>query len=153
MLEGAARADTYLTWLSVMVGAVCTVGAVILVRRGGSVDAWLVAAVSCSLMLRARGLSGGWQRAALLTPALAGPAVLIWAICNDAAPLARAVGLVGLILVAGAMLAYSRTMPGRRLLPYWGRLADVVEYIVALAVVLLLLGVFDAYHWARAMAG
>jgi type VII secretion integral membrane protein EccD len=153
LMEGAARADSYLTWLTVMVGAVCTVGAVILVRQGGPTAAWLVAAISVSLMLRSRGLTGGWQRAALLTPALAGPALLIWGVCGWAAPPLRPVALMGLLAVAGSMVAYSRSLPGRRLMPYWGRIADVVEYLVAVAVALLLLGIFDAYHWARALGG
>ena len=59
----------------------------------------------------------------------------------------------GLLMAAGILLAFSRTMPGRRLLPYWGRIVDIFEYVFAIATVVLLLAVFDAFTTVRAMAG
>jgi hypothetical protein len=74
-------------------------------------------------------------------------------LANQPNPLNRLLAIVGLLTVATLMLTFSHTMPGRRLLPYWGRLVDVGEYLVALSMVLILLQLFGAYHWARALGG
>ncbi len=153
VMTGAVLADNYLTCLLVAVGLLCTAGVVILVRSGsGRADA-LVLAVSGVLLIRSRALTSAWQRGATLTPAVCGLALLTIRLGTGTDPLRRVSVLATLLVTAVVMLAFSHTMPGRRLLPYWGRLADFLEYVLALAMVLLLLGIFDAYETVRGLAG
>jgi type VII secretion integral membrane protein EccD len=153
ILAGAIAADTYLTWLSVAVGTVCGAAIAIVVLDGRWAARWLVIAASLVLMIRSRGMTSAWQRVATLAPAMLGTALLIMDLADGADPSGRLVAVAGLLCMAGFMLAFSRTLPGRRLLPHWGRLVDVIEYVIAIGMVLALLALFDAYQWARAMAG
>jgi type VII secretion integral membrane protein EccD len=153
IVAGALLADTYLTWLSLAVGAVSTAGVVILAHDGSSAALWLTCATSLVLMIRSRSMTSSWQRGAVLLPSVLGSALVAVRLGDRPDPLARLVVITALLTLAGAMLAFSRTMPGRRLLPYWGRLVDVGEYLVAIAMVLMLLDLFGAYRWARALAG
>ena len=103
------------------------------------------------LLIRSRSLTSVWQRGSVLVPGLLAPTMLV--VHLGASPEYRMAAIAVFIFVAGVMLAYSRVLPGRRLLPYWGRIADVFEYLVAVGMVLLLLAVLGAYQWARAIAG
>ncbi|MFD6426666.1 type VII secretion integral membrane protein EccD, partial [Streptomyces sp. NPDC060198] len=61
--------------------------------------------------------------------------------------------VVAVLVVAGATAAVAAwTVPGRRLVPYWGRAADVLHLVVALALLplaALLSGVFGALRGIR----
>jgi len=151
LISGAAVADVYLTWLLVGAGLVCTGGVVVLARTPGWPATWLVLCVICVLALRTRGLTSGWQRVATLLPAVAGAAVLAVRLAGTD----RGVPLMVIVLVCVAviLIGLSRSLPGRRVLPYWGRVADIAEYLVAVVMVLLLLKVFEIYQWARALSG
>jgi hypothetical protein len=124
---------------------------VVLARTPGWAAAWLVVSIVAVLALRSRGLTSGWQRAATLLPAVAGAAVLAVRLAGHERQAFFFV--VGALCVAIVMLALSRSLPGRRLLPHWGRAADICEYLVAVATMLLLLQLFDVYQWARALSG
>jgi type VII secretion integral membrane protein EccD len=153
LMAGARAADTYLTCISLAVGMISAGGAVILARSGQTSALLMVATVSLVLMIRSRGLTSAWQRGSALVPAVLGPAAIVVHVGNRSDPSSRLTVVAGLLAVAGAILACSRAMPGRRLLPYWGRLVDFVEYVFAIALVVLLLAVLGAYQWARALAG
>lgn len=153
IISGAAVADTYLTWLLVATGLICSAGLVIVAQTDGWVATWFVISVVAVVALRSRGLTSGWQRLATLLPAVLGSATLIIRYAGSGSSLLATTAVVWLIGTAIAMIALSRGLPGRRLLPYWGRIADIVEYLVAIAMVLLLLAMFDVYQWARALAG
>ncbi|MFI0793263.1 type VII secretion integral membrane protein EccD [Micromonospora rubida] len=153
LISGAVVADTYLTWLVAAAGAICTLGLTVLAPARGWAPAWFVIAVLGVLAIRSRGLSSGWQRAATLLPVLTGGSLLTIRLAGRSDTTASALSVIGLLVLAVALLAMSRALPGRRLLPYWGRIADFVEYVFAIGMVLALLAVFDAYQWARAIAG
>ena len=53
------------------------------------------------------------------------------------------------LLGCAALYAASRLMPGRRLLPIWGHLADLLEMWSAVAIVPLLLQLFHVYAHIR----
>lgn len=153
LLSGAVVADTYLTWLLVAAGVICTAGVVVVATAGGTAPTWFVIAALGVLALRSRSLSSGWQRAATLLPVLVGGCVLVIRLAGRGTTTAAALSVIGLLVLAFAALAMSRSLPGRRPLPYWGRFADFSEYLFAIAMMLTLLAVFDAYQWARAIAG
>jgi len=153
LLAGAIRADSYLTWLFVAVGTVCTACIPLLLSQDDARARGLAAAVCFVFLIRSRGLTSGWQRASALVPALLGLALLVLHYGGHPDPDNRIVAVAAMVGTAATMLALSRAMPGRRLLPYWGRIADIVEYVFAIAMVLLLLWLFDVYQWARALNG
>lgn len=153
LISGAIVADTYLTWMLVAVGLVATGGTIILATAEGPAAYWFVVSVTLVMAIRSRGFNSGWQRAATLLPAVTGWVLLAIRTASAIQPYNRAIAVPALLTLAAAMVGLSRLLPGRRLLPYWGRYADAAEYVVALAMVILLLAVFDAFAWARALAG
>lgn len=153
LISGAVVADTYLTWLLVAAGLVCTAGLAVLASAQGWATTGFVVAVLGVLGIRSRSLSSGWQRAATLVPVLTGGSLLIIRLAGRDDGMSATLSVLGLLIAAGAAVALSRSLPDRRLLPYWGRIADVVEYLFAVAMMLTLLAVFDAYQWARSIAG
>jgi type VII secretion integral membrane protein EccD len=153
LMSGAQAADTYLTAISVAVGVICTAGVLIMARGASTITVWMIVMVSLVLMVRSRGLTSAWQRGSALLPAVVGPAALLVRFGAGADPVSRLNSVGGLLVVAGAMLALSRSMPGRRLVPYWGRLVDFFEYVFAIALVVLLLAQVGVYQWARSLSG
>jgi type VII secretion integral membrane protein EccD len=151
LISGAAVADTYLTWVLAAVGVICTAGIVTLVRAGGWLALCLALAVVGVFALRARSLTSGWQRGATLLPAVVGAALLVVDVAETG------MGILGaataLAALAIGMVALARSLPGRRLLPHWGRVADIGEYVVAIGLIVLALHAFGVYEWARALSG
>jgi len=152
VISGARTADHYLTWLFLVLGAVCGTSVVILMRAGGWAAIGLVCAASLVLLLRTRALLSAWQRVGTLSAAVLGLSLLVLS-AADSGWLVRVVWLVGMILAAGGAVLLAHFMPDRRLLPYWGRIADIAEYLAAIAMLPLTLAVLEVYAWARALAG
>jgi type VII secretion integral membrane protein EccD len=153
VISGAVVADGYLTWLLGAAGVVCTVGLAIVIPAGGwAATSFVVAAIGV-LAIRSRSLSSGWQRLATLTPVLVAGCLLTVRLVGNAGGLSSTVTVLMLLGATVLAIALSRALPGRRILPYWGRIADFVEYLFALGLVVLLFAVFDAFTWARTLAG
>ena len=153
LMAGAAIADAYLTWILIAAGGVATAGTVMLVRHGGAVAYWMVACVILTQLIRSRGLTSVWQRTSAIAPAVTGLAMMAGHFASHPDAQRRLLAFVTLLFLACALLACSLLIPGRRLLPHWGRIADVVEYLAAGGVMVALLALLDAYNWARALAG
>src|SRR5262249_6346520 len=134
-------------------GAICATCVWLLMRYDDNRARALAVVVSFSLLIRSRGLTSGWQRASALVPALLGLALFANHLGDQADPGYRILAVTVMVTTAAVLLASSRCLPGRRLLPYWGRSADIVEYVFAIAMLLLLFWVFDIYQWARGLAG
>jgi type VII secretion integral membrane protein EccD len=107
------------------------------------------------LLLRAAHLDGVLQRWAIVVPAgvasvtvvarmvrggLNGPEVLvrIW---------------LPIIVIGAGLIVAAQYLPGRRLRPYWGRIADILESLSAIALLPLLAGVLDLYRYAHGLGG
>jgi len=153
VLAGTDRVDGYVTALFGVVGAVCAGALAVLARAEGPTAAALVVAISWVLLIRSRGLRSAWQRLATILPAVLGLALLTTGLAAGAAWPAPAGATVAALGAAALAAALAHAMPGRRLLPYWGRLADIAEYAAAIAVLPLTLGVLGAFGWARALGG
>lgn len=151
----AALADTYLTSIYAALGVVAMGSQTALLTAAGSDERTgpaLTVALSLLLLLHVRLVGALWHRLALAVPGaygLTATAVVIAA----GAPLPGRLEAVAVLLVAGAAAAVAAwTVPGRRLVPYWGRAADVLHLVTALALLplaALLSGVFGALRGIR----
>jgi type VII secretion integral membrane protein EccD len=153
VLTRSAHADRYMTALYTGLGLPAGVALVLLGRAGGWAPATMVALAALVRTLAARPMTSAWHRLALVAPAVAG---LIAMTLHAAATQPQTRLLVALALVpltAAALVAAARIAPGRRMLPYWGRLGDLLQTVAALAMLPVLLAVLDVYSHARALGG
>jgi hypothetical protein len=147
VLDRAALADVHLTAFMVALGAVGT-GALLVVStllEWDSITLTLVVAVL--LLLQARELPGAWHRVAALVPACAALISLLLRWATDLSLLGQACVIVGLLGLAGNAVAGAQVLPGRKLVPRWGRLGDILHWACALAVLALVLTVAGFYGW------
>lgn len=61
--------------------------------------------------------------------------------------------LATLLVLAGVALVTSWTVPGRRILPHWGRAGDILHTCAAVALIPLALWVLGVYGALRAISG
>ncbi len=148
------RADNVLSGLLLGIALTGAAACAVLVTRGGLAGLLLAGIVSVLLLLRARTLPRLRQRATILA---GGGLILVFVSLAGAARLAptdRPIVLYGVLLplalvaVAGG-LWYSRKAPGPRL----GRLADVLEIVLALSVIPVVVGAFGLYAFLRGLGG
>ena len=57
------------------------------------------------------------------------------------------------VALAFVLVLCSRSLPGTKLRPYWGRAVDIVEVLIAVALIPLLLAVLDVYAFVQGLAG
>ncbi|MFC7589988.1 hypothetical protein ACFQYP_44605 [Nonomuraea antimicrobica] len=67
--------------------------------------------------------------------------------------LAAVAVLLGLLWTAMVVVGLGVWLPDGRLSPFWGRAADIVDWLLIAALVPLALGVLDVYAWVRGLAG
>jgi type VII secretion integral membrane protein EccD len=143
-----AAADGFLT--VVAVSSAIVFGCSFPFLAGESVFGTLLAVlVAVAALLRARAFLGAWQRVSLAAAGGLGLALTALLIAREM--WAGALGL--LALGFGVSLLAMLRPPGRRLLPIWGHLANGLETVSAVAVLPVLLQVFDGYARARGLAG
>jgi type VII secretion integral membrane protein EccD len=154
VLAGAARADRA---MSALYGGLALPGAVAMVlagRGGGWAPSTLVGLVVVLLLLASRAMTSGWHRLAAWLPAATGAVTLAVTLAGAAPPLPRLVGVVvALPAMAAVLVLLARTLPDRRLTPYWGRIGDIAQTVTATAILPVFLAVLDVYGAARAIGG
>lgn len=140
-----AVADRYLTGL-LGASAVLLVGACLLLTVTDSTTSLcLIAVVSAALALRARAFRGRAQRLWLLAAATATGAMVAGHLVAAASLVVQVLGLAGLVSVAAALVV-AAVRPGQSPLnPIWGRVGDISELLLLVAVVPLTLGVLGTY--------
>ncbi|MFB7598536.1 type VII secretion integral membrane protein EccD [Streptomyces sp. NPDC056160] len=150
---GAAAVDRWMTGLYGAVGLVCLVCLVAMAQRPGTAETVTALLLSVLLALHARNLGTSWQRIALVLPAGLGSLLL-------AVESARTHGTGGELLGTAVLLAAAAlagvvcwTVPGRRLLPHWGRAGDLLQSAAALALLPTTLWVLDVYRSLRGLNG
>ncbi|MBC9730532.1 type VII secretion integral membrane protein EccD [Streptomyces sp. TRM68367] len=149
----AAAADGYLSVFFLSFAAVSTVAFALLVRVPGW-SSWVFTLVfSATVLLRARDVGNARQRIALVTAGALGVILLLLAFQAHASAVARAGSMLVLFAVVPLLLMGARKLPGARLRPIWGRLGEIMEGLLALALLPLLLQVLHAYAYFRALAG
>ncbi|MEV4759980.1 type VII secretion integral membrane protein EccD [Micromonospora sp. NPDC049559] len=154
LLAQTARADRYMTGLYAG-NAVATAVAMIPLALSDWWAPWtLVALVALVRLLALRPMTSGWHRLALAAPGLFGLALTALVGLAGAVPLLRLAVVVVVLPVAGVLLfALGRKLPGRRLMPYWGRIGDVSQLVGTVAMLPVLLAVLGVYGAARALGG
>jgi type VII secretion integral membrane protein EccD len=147
VLDRAALADVHLTAFLAVLGTICSAALLVLTTRLDWDTVALGLVVAVLLMLQARELRGTWHRIAALVPAAAALISLLlrWAV--DLPLVGQLCVVVGLLGLAGNAVAGAQVLPGRRLVPRWGRLGDILHWLCALAVLALVLTVTGFYGW------
>jgi type VII secretion integral membrane protein EccD len=143
----------YLNALFISLGAVWLAAVALLARDQGWTSRGLAVALCIAVLLRSHSVSTAWQRGPLAACAVLG---LVWtaiAWVAQIGPGPRAVVLVALAATAAGLLTAARRLPGRRLLPLWGQLADRLELCSAVVLIPLLLQLFHTYSYFRALIG
>jgi len=153
LLERAAIADRYMTALFAAVGATVAGCLIILAPAGGWAAATLTAAICSVLALRARSMASAWQRISALGPALLGVGLLVVHLADNPVFAVRAAWVATVLTAALITVSLASAMPGRTLVPYWGRATDILESVVGVALIPLALAVLNMYGFARALAG
>ncbi|MER7753281.1 type VII secretion integral membrane protein EccD [Kitasatospora sp. NPDC097643] len=149
----SAVADGFLTAFHLALGLVLTLCLTVLAGEDDWAAKALTATLSVLLLLHGRAIGSIPQRLSVLLPGAYGPALLAGHVAAGQPTGGRLVLLVGLLWVAAALAVVSWTIPGRRLLPYWGRAADLLHTAAAVAVIPLALAVAGVYHGLRGIAG
>ncbi len=147
----SAQAVGYLNILFLTAGPLTIVACARLVSWPGWIGWTLAGVLSAAVLLRARSLTLVWQRVPLALAGMCGLAAIAVSRAAGAGSTPRALLLAVLLLACGALLAAARRMPGRRLLPIWGHVSDLLETWTAVALVPLLLQLLHVYAYFRGL--
>ncbi|MFF8285467.1 type VII secretion integral membrane protein EccD [Streptomyces albus] len=152
----AVTASNYLTGLYTGLGVVLA-AAVTALATGPATDDWpepvFAAALSVLLLLHVRSVGSLWQRLAMLLPGAYGLLLGACVTAAGAGPAGRLGMTVGLVAAAAVAAVAAWTVPGRRLVPYWGRAGDLLHTGVAIALIPLALAATGVYHLIRGISG
>ncbi|MEU4656108.1 type VII secretion integral membrane protein EccD [Streptomyces sp. NPDC023723] len=146
----AVRTELAGQWMTALYGATGVLASACLVALAYRPDlpALLCAlTLSLLLLLHGRGLVNIAQRLVLVLPGAWGLLLLAGGWGLDLRGVDRALLVAGLLVVATVLTVAVWTVPGRRLVPYWGRAAELLHSLLAIALLpltLWLLGVFGA---------
>jgi type VII secretion integral membrane protein EccD len=153
VLERTRLADRYMTALYGGLGVVVGACLVALGISGGVRAEAVAADAIVLLLLHSRGLVAARHRLAAVIPAAGGAAVLLAAAgLRVDARLWPAV-LVVVVVVAAALFTAERSLPGHKLLPYWGRIGDVLHTLSAAALLPLTLWLLNVYQFVKSAHG
>jgi len=154
ILAQSDRANEILTGLLGTVALVLFGAEIVLAFDGGLPAALLCLLFAVLVLLRARPYEGRLQRWPLLVAGVLGLGLFALAAFNLGGESVRLVGLpLGLVLAAAGGLAYGLAVAGKRVAPIWGRLLDIVEILLIIAVVPVVVWVCGAFEWIRAIKG
>lgn len=148
------RSDEMLSGL-LLGGSIVMVACEFVLTMSHTVDGPLLAGiVALAFVFRSRLFPSGRHRIPMLVAGLTGLSLLVIGIGAVVDPLYQLFGMViGLVgiggLVVSAGLTYSRRPPS----PYFGRIADMLDVMLVVAVVPVACAVLDLYQWARGLAG
>ncbi|WP_329138196.1 type VII secretion integral membrane protein EccD [Streptomyces sp. NBC_01476] len=124
-----------------------------LVAHRGDWTGWVLPLVfGTAVLLRARELTGVVQRVATAVGGAAGPVAVALLTAAPHGTGVRLAVLAGLLLTAAGLLVAAERLPGGRLLPIWGHLGDISEWVTTIALVPLLFQVVHTYSHIRGLA-
>ncbi|MEV5810354.1 type VII secretion integral membrane protein EccD [Streptomyces parvulus] len=144
-------ADVWMTALLGATGLLCVGCFAALVQPFGWPGGCMAAALSLLLLLHGRGMGSFWQRLALLIPGALGAAALM--VCAGRAVSTETLPALVVVLfgVAAVCAIASWTVPGRRLVPYWGRAGELLHSAAAVSLLPLALWILGVFGWLRSL--
>ncbi|MFJ9562775.1 type VII secretion integral membrane protein EccD [Streptomyces fuscichromogenes] len=146
-------ADDWMTSLYGAVGVTCAACLTVLTQGARLAQTLFIVALALLLLLHSRGLGNVWQRLSLAVPGAWGTVMLVVATYQAAGPSDRLLLASALLAGAATITIASWTVPGRRMVPYWGRAAELLHTFSAVSLLPLALWVLGVYSGLRAMAG
>ncbi|CAD5935146.1 membrane protein of unknown function [Streptomyces sp. KY70] len=154
--EVAERTELAGRWVTALFAATGTIAAAALAVLAHTPDlpeTLTALALALLLLLHSRGLVHIGQRLTLAVPGIWGLLLLAraWAVDSDAD--GRVVVFAVLLAVAAALVTASWIVPGRRMLPYWGRAAELAHTGLAVALLPFTLWVAGLFGWLRGLFG
>jgi type VII secretion integral membrane protein EccD len=147
----AVLADGWMTALYGAAGLICAGCLTALAHHSRLAQVLMAVALALLLLLHSRGLGNVWQRLFLAVPGAYGVATLVAVWAAQSVPSARLLQAAGLLVCGAAILIASWTVPGRRIVPYWGRAAELLHTVVAVSLLPLALWVLGVYSELRAL--
>lgn len=158
VLDRTVLAGHYLTALVAAASAVVVGCVAVVVAAGGWAGSLLGLVVCLVLLCRSRTFVLLAHRLPPLVAGLLGLGVLVAGaalrpVAGVPAGAGLAVGVAVLLLAGAAAAVYGLASAGRRTTPVWGRVLDIVEVVLGLAVIPLVLAVCDLYTLVRALNG
>jgi type VII secretion integral membrane protein EccD len=147
-------ADRYVTGMHAVLAGLELAAVATLSATGDVTSLALAGVLSVLLLLRSRTLSGCWQRWLLIGAGALGLTATVAGAAAFLSPSVRA-GLAAVIAVGAGLglVAASRMLPDRRIRPYWGRLAEISETLLAAALLPLVLTSIGLLGYVRHIAG
>ncbi|MFU8870902.1 type VII secretion integral membrane protein EccD [Micromonospora sp. SL4-19] len=148
VLRNSERADAFLTGLLWTVSLLVLGGQVVLAGNGRPPAVLLCLVLALLSLLRARPFIGRGQRTPVLLTGTVGLGLAAAATFGAGAlPVRLGLILGGLLVAAVISLIYGLAVAGKRISPVWGRLLDIVEILLIVALVPLAVWVGGAYGW------
>jgi type VII secretion integral membrane protein EccD len=147
----AVLADGWMTGLYGTLGLACTACLTALAHQEDLAQLVLASALSLLLILHSRGLGNVWQRLFVALPGVWGAATIVAVEVVRNGPTGRVIIAVGLMAVTASLMIAGWTVPGRRMVPYWGRGAELLQSLVAIGMLPLTLWVLGVYGELRAI--
>ncbi|MFE0477165.1 type VII secretion integral membrane protein EccD [Streptomyces sp. NPDC058947] len=151
--ERTELAGRWVTALFAATGAVAAAALVVLAEHPNLPEVLTCLALSLLLLLHSRGLVHIAQRLALAVPGVWGLLLLARAWALDSGDTGRTVVTAVLLGAAAALVVAAWVVPGRRVLPYWGRAAELAHTGLAVALLPLSLWVAGLFGWLRGLFG
>jgi type VII secretion integral membrane protein EccD len=149
----AVVADGWMTGLYGSVALICTASLVGLATEPDLPQTLVIAVLSVLLLLHSRGLGNTLQRVALTGAAVVGVGALALITTAGSSTLGCMVFAAGLLGITATLSIAAWTVPGRRLVPYWGRAAEILHTMMAVALLPLALWVLGLYSFLRGLSG
>jgi type VII secretion integral membrane protein EccD len=146
-------ASGWMTALYAATGTVCAGCLIALSRRPDLPEALTAGALMLLLLLHGRGLVNVWQRLALVVPGAWGAFLMIVGAAGSLAASDRPAFVAGLLALAAVLAIASWTVPGRRMLPYWGRAAEILHSLLAVSLLPLTLWTLGLFGYLRSVMG
>lgn len=151
--ERTELAGRWVTALFAVTGVIAAAALAVLAHHPDLPEVLTSVALSLLLLLHSRGLVHIGQRLTLAVPGIWGLLLLAraWAVDSDGD--GRLVVFAVLLGAAAALVIAAWTVPGRRMLPYWGRAAEIAHTGLAVALLPLSLWVAGLFGWLRGLFG
>ncbi|MEU1518970.1 type VII secretion integral membrane protein EccD [Streptomyces sp. NPDC005811] len=147
------RAEAWMTTLYGAVGVIGTGALTALASDSGTPARATAGVLALLLTLQSRGIGNAWQRAAILFPGVWGAAALTASLGIGSGTQDRLLLVAALVGLAGLLTVLTWTLPGRRLVPHWGRAAELLHTTAAVALLPLVLWTLGVFGRMRGIFG